>query len=103
MEDFFQGLWKSFVEYWYLISTITIAVVMALLRTFKANGKFDWVEAGICGLFSYAVYLSLSWLSIPDGASVLAGSIIGHLGSVRVGAWISSKLGLDNGGKKNEQ
>ena len=107
MEDFFQGLWKTFIEYWYLISTITIAINMALLRTVKANGKFDWIEAGICGLFSYAVWASLSWLNIPEGASVLVGGVIGHVGSVRVGAWLSQKFGLDNvkdkSGEKNEQ
>ena len=96
MEDFLSSVWKSILEYWYLISTIMIAITMALLRTVKVNGKFDWVEAGICGLFSYAVWVGLSWLNIPEGASVLAGGVIGHVGSVQVGAWLSQKFGLDD-------
>ena len=95
MQENLNDFWKVIVEYWFLPATVLTAFLMAVFRTAKANGKVDWLESLICGLFSYGVYFALSWLNLPDGASVLVGGVIGYVGSVRVGSWITNKLGLD--------
>ena len=94
MNDFLHAVWTIISEVWLLILSVLVAWGMAMGRTLKANGKFDWVEGGMCGFFALGVYYALSWLNLPEGASVLVGGVIGHVGSIRAGSWISKKLGF---------
>ena len=95
MNDFLHTAWTVLSEAWLLILSVLVAWGMAMGRTLKANGKFDWVESVMCGFFALGVYYALSWLNLPESVGVLVGGMIGHVGSVRIGAWISDKFGLD--------
>ena len=96
MNDFLHTAWTMLSEAWFLILSVLVAWGMAMGRTLKANGKFDWVEGILCGFFALGVYYALSWLNLPEAASVLVGGVIGHVGSVRAGLWISKKLGFED-------
>ena len=95
MEDFFQDLWNTFIEYWFLPATVLTAFLMAVFRTAKANGKVDWLESLMCSLFSYGIYFALTWLNLPAELGVLIGGFLGFKGTNVISQWISKKLGLD--------
>ena len=65
MNDFLQTTWTVLSEAWFLILSVLVAWGMAMGRTLKANGKFDWVEGILCGLFALGVYYALSLLECP--------------------------------------
>lgn len=97
MGDFLQALentWNSAIEHWLLLSTVTTCVLMAMFRTAKTEGKVDFLEAGMCGLFSYGVWLVLGHFNLPEGAGVLVGGICGYLGTATISKWVSDKLGI---------
>ena len=96
MEDFFQSLWKTFIEYWFLPATVLTAFLMAVFRTAKANGKIDWLESLMCSLFSYGIYFALTWLNLPAELGVLIGGFLGFKGTNVISQWISKKLGFDD-------
>lgn len=92
MEDFLQGFWKAILDYWFLLLTLIMTVLMAVLRTAKQYGKVDWIEAIICGIFALSVWLILGWFNIPESAGVLIGGMIGFKGSHAVSDWLDKKL-----------
>lgn len=94
MEDFIHSAWQTLLEYWLVISTVIMAVLMAIFRTAKTNGKVDWLEAGMCGIFAYSIWFVLGYFNFPEGAGVLIGGMIGFKGTTIVSQWISSKLGF---------
>lgn len=96
MQDNIHELWKILIEYWFLPATILTAFLMAVFRTAKANGKVDWLESIMCGLFSYGIYFALTWLNIPAELGVLIGGFLGYSGTHKISNWISKKLGLDD-------
>ncbi len=96
MNDFLHGTWQTLVDYWLLLSTISAAFAMGVLRTAKANGKIDWLEAGMCGVFAYGIWFLLGFFNFPEGAGVLLGGIVGYKGTHFVSDWISMKLGLNS-------
>lgn len=95
MEDFIHSAWQTILEYWLVISTVIMAVLMAIFRTAKTNGKVDWLEAGMCGIFAYGIWFVLGYFDIPEGAGVLIGGVIGYKGTTLVSNWISSRLGFN--------
>lgn len=105
MEDFLNGVWHIIQEYYLLIMTIVMTVLMAVFRTAKTNGKVDWLEAGMCGIFAYAIWLVLGFFNLPEGAGVLVGGMVGYKGTAIVSAWIANKVGIpvDKEDKKDEQ
>ena len=70
MEDFLQDCWKAILDYWFLLLTLIITILMAVLRTAKQHGKVDWIEAIICGIFALSVWLILGWFNIPESAGI---------------------------------
>lgn len=94
MDDFLNGVWHTLQEYWLVISTVAVAFMMAVFRTAKVNGKVDWLEAGMCGIFAYGVWFVLGYFNFPEGAGVLIGGVIGYKGTAMVSSWLTNKLGL---------
>lgn len=94
MEDFLHNTWQTAQEYWVVISMVVMTVLMAVFRTAKTNGKVDWLEAGMCGIFAYGIWFLLSFFNFPEGAGVLVGGMIGFKGTHFVSSWLSNKLGL---------
>lgn len=99
MEDFLHNTWQTAQEYWVVISMVVMTVLMAVFRTAKTNGKVDWLEAGMCGIFAYGIWFLLSFFNFPEGAGVLLGGMVGFKGTTFVSHWISSKLGFEEGEK----
>ena len=99
MEDFVQGVWKIILDYWFVLSTVLATVLMAMFRTAQTNGKVDWLETGMCGIFAYGVWFVLSWFNLPEGCGVLVGGMVGYKGTHYVSKWVSKKLGLDEDNK----
>ena len=99
MQDNLNDFWKVIVEYWLLIATVITTVVMAMFRTAKQHGKIDYLEAAMCAIFAYGVYLVLGWFKIPPEASVLVGGFVGWLGTAKIAAIVQDKLGFED--KKN--
>ena len=96
MQDFLHNTWQTILEHWLVLASITSAILMAIFRTAKNNGKIDWLESGMCGLFAYGIWFILSWFNIPDGASVLIGGMCGYKGTHFVSNWLLEKFGLDD-------
>ena len=96
MNDFLQTAWTVLSEAWILILSVLVAWGMAMGRTLKANGKFDWVESVMCGFFALGVYYALSWLNLPEGVGVLLSGFIGYKGTTVVSHWLSKKLGFED-------
>ena len=96
MNDFLHTAWTVLSEAWLLILSVLVAWGMAMGRTLKANGKFDWVESVMCGFFALGIYYALSWLSLPEGVGVLFSAIVGYKGTTVVSHWISKKLGFED-------
>ena len=96
MNDFLHTAWTVLSEAWLLILSVLVAWGMAMGRTLKANGKFDWVESVMCGFFALGVYYALSWLNLPEGDGVLISGFIGYKGTTVVSHWISKKLGFED-------
>ena len=101
MQDNLNDFWKVIVEYWLLIAMVITTVVMAMFRTAKQHGKIDYLEAAMCAIFAYGVYLVLGWFKIPPEASVLVGGFFGWLGTAKVAAIVQDKLGFED--KKNKE
>ena len=101
MQDNLNDFWKVIVEYWLLIAMVITTVVMAMFRTAKQHGKIDYLEAAMCAIFAYGVYLVLGWFKIPPEASVLVGGFVGWLGTAKVAAIVQDKLGFED--KKNKE
>ena len=95
MEDFLGNVWKTIVEYWYLIAAITTAFIMAIIRTAKKDGKIDYLESIMCSLLTYGVWFVLTWLNLPEGIGVLIGGLIGYSGTHITSKWLYKKLGID--------
>ena len=96
MNDFLHTAWTVLSEAWILILSVLVAWGMAMGRTLKANGKFDWVESVMCGFFALGVYYALSWLNLPEGVGVLISGFIGYKGTTVVSHWLSKKLGFED-------
>ena len=71
-------------------------MLMAVFRTKRKEGKVDFIEAGMCGLFAYGVWFVLGFFNIPEGGGVLVGGIIGYLGTHTVSTWVKDKLGIES-------
>ena len=96
MEEYGQKVVQTLLEYWLLISTISTAIGMAVMRTAKTSGKIDWLESGMCGLFVYGIWFTLSWFNIPEGVGVLIGGFVGYRGTATLSQWVSKKLDLED-------
>lgn len=95
MEDFLKWLWGGVITYGLLIITIIVTFVMALMRTKKNQGKADWIEACMCAIFAYSLWLILDWLNLPQDVSVLLGTFIAYKGTHEISNKIESWLRLD--------
>ena len=101
MQEHLNDFWQTLLEYWLLIAMVITTVVMAMFRTAKQQGKIDYLEAAMCAIFAYGVYLVLGWFKIPPEASVLVGGFVGWLGTAKVAAIVQDKLGFED--KKNKE
>ena len=52
MQDFLHNTWQTILEHWLVLASVTSAILMAIFRTAKNNGKIDWLESSMCGVFS---------------------------------------------------
>ena len=95
MEDFFQGLWKIIIDHWLLIVTIITTVLTAMMRTAKQHGKIDYLEAGLCTMFSLSLWFMLDYLGLPKEVGVGIGVFVGYIGTVRFSAWVRNKLNME--------
>ena len=95
MQENLNDFWKVIVEYWFLIAALTTTFIMALIRTAKNNGKIDWLESVMCALFTYGIWVVLTWLNLPEGIDVLIGGLIGYSGTNITSKWLYKKLGID--------
>lgn len=96
MEDFFNSLGKTVLEYWILICIVIATTGMAIMRTAKEKGKADYLEAGMCALFATSIWFVLDWLGLPAGAGVGIGTFIGYIGTHKFIRWVSKKVGLES-------
>ncbi len=95
MEEFYKGLHNFLLEYWLLLSTVISTISMAVLRTAKDKGRVDWIEAAMCGIFAYGIWLLLGFVNLPDGAGVFIGGIVGYKGTHFVSARVNKMLGIE--------
>lgn len=65
---------------------------MALARTKKNNGKADWLESFMCGLFGIAVWSILQLFDVPEVVAVGFACGIGHFGTNWVGTKINKHI-----------
>lgn len=94
MEDFSHSVWHVVQEYYLLLATVLMTVLMAVFRTAQNNGKVDWLEAGMCGIFAYGIWFALGFFNLPEGAGVLIGGMVGYKGTALVSAWVAGKAGI---------
>ena len=94
MEDFFHSVWKIVVDHWLMIVTIITTVLTAMMRTAQDHGKIDYLEAGLCTMFSLSLWFMLDYLGLPKEVGVGIGVFVGYLGTVSFSAWVRSKLGI---------
>ena len=94
MQENLHDFWKVIVEYWLMIVTIITTVLTAMMRTAKENGKIDYLEAGLCTMFSLSLWFMLGYLGLPKEVGVGIGVFVGYLGTLRFSNWVRSKLGI---------
>ena len=95
MQENLNDFWKVIVEYWLMIVTIITTVLTAMMRTAKENGKIDYLEAGLCTMFSLSLWFMLGYLGLPKEVGVGIGVFVGYLGTLRFSNWVRSKLGIE--------
>ena len=95
MQENLNDFWKVIVEYWLMIVTIIATVLTAMMRTAKENGKIDYLEAGLCTMFSLSLWFMLDYLGIPKEVGIGIGVFVGYLGTLRFSIWVRSKLGIE--------
>ena len=95
MQENLNDFWKVIVEYWLMIVTIIATVLTAMMRTAKENGKIDYLEAGLCTMFSLSLWFMLDYLGIPKEVGIGIGVFVGYLGTLRFSNWVRSKLGIE--------
>lgn len=100
MEDFFSGVWELLSKYGLFVVMVVATFSVALMRTAKATGKADWLEAGMCSFFALGIWLVLGYFGLPEEACVGIGAFIAYMGTHRVSSWVEDKLGFD---KKDEE
>lgn len=95
MQENLNEAWKIIVEHWLLILTISTTVLTAMMRTAKHHGKIDYLEAGLCTMFSLSLWFTLEYLGLPKEVGVAVGVFVAYIGTVRFSAWVRSKLGIE--------
>lgn len=80
-----------------LLTAIGTAMLMSILTTAK-NGKVDWIEGGMCGLFTFSIWFVLGLFNLPAGAAVFIGGVIGCMGT----KWLTHRFKEKFGGTKDE-
>ena len=95
MQENLNDFWKVIVEHWLMIATIIFTVLTALMRTAQENGKTDYLEAGLCTMFSLSLWFMLGYLGLPKEVGVGIGVFVGYLGTLRFSNWVRSKLGIE--------
>lgn len=95
MQENLHDFWKVIVEHWLMIVTIITTVLTAMMRTAKENGKIDYLEAGLCTMFSLSLWFMLDYLGLPKEVGIGIGVFVGYLGTLRFSNWVRSKLGIE--------
>ncbi len=95
MQENLQDVWKIVVDHWLMIVTIITTVLTAMMRTAKQHGKIDYLEAGLCTMFSLSLWFMLDYLGLPKEVGVGIGVFVGYIGTVRFSAWVRSKLDME--------
>jgi len=95
VQENLQDVWKIIIDYWLLIVTIITTVLTAMMRTAKQRGKIDYLEAGLCTMFSLSLWFMLDYLGLPKEVGVGIGVFVGYIGTVRFSAWVRNKLNME--------
>ena len=94
MQENLNDFWKVVVEHWLLIVTIVTTILTAIMRTAKQHGKIDYLEAGLCTMFSLSLWFVLEYLGLPKEAGVGVGVFVAYIGTVRFSAWVRNKFDI---------
>ena len=95
MQENLQDVWRNIIDHWLLIVTIITTVLTAMMRTAKQHGKIDYLEAGLCTMFSLSLWFMLDYLGLPKEVGVGIGVFVGYIGTVRFSAWVRNKLNME--------
>ena len=95
MQENLNDFWKVTIEYWLLIVTISTTILTSMMMTAKQHGKIDYIEAGLCSMFSLGLWFMLEYLGLPKEAGVAVGVFVAYIGTVRFSAWVRGKLGIE--------
>ena len=87
-QSFFEWAYDILVNYWWVIASFILTVLLAVFRTAKKYGKVDWLEAFICGLLTIAISSVLSWINLPTESCIFLGGVIGFKGT----KWVDQKF-----------
>lgn len=87
---------KWVTETWQHIDVAVFAYLMsffmAILRTKHSDGKADYIEAMMCGLFSVGVWSCLELLKTPQSVAVGIASAIGYFGTHWFSGFVKDRL-----------
>lgn len=95
MQENLQDVWKIVVHHWLLIVTLIATVLTAMMRTAQEHGKTDYLEAGLCTMFSLSLWFMLGYLGLPKEVGIGIGVFVGYLGTLRFSNFVRSKLGIE--------
>ena len=97
-ESIADAIWKAIQENSLLLTAVATAFTMNIMRSLQKSGKISWLEAAMCGLFTFSIWFILGLAKLPDGAGVTVGGIIGYKGTQWFAAWFTHKFGGKNNG-----
>ena len=95
MQENLNDFWKVVVNHWLMIATLIATVLTAMMRTAQDFGKINYLEAGLCTMFSLSLWFMLGYLGLPKEVGVGIGVFVGYLGTLRFSNWVRSKLGIE--------
>ncbi|QHH99245.1 phage holin family protein [Acinetobacter dispersus] len=87
-QSFIEWAYQILANYWWLIASFIVTVLLAIFRTAKKYGKVDWLESFICGLLTITIASLLSWLNLPNEVGIFFGGVIGFKGT----KWVDQKF-----------
>ena len=96
-ESIADTIWKAIQENSLLLTAVGTAFLMSALRATQKSGKISWIEAIMCGLFTFCIWFILGLAKLPSGAAVTIGGVIGYKGT----QWFAVRFTTKFGGKSN--
>lgn len=87
---------ETIVKFWFhfkiAIAAFAMAFLMAIFRTYKTNGRVDFIESIMCGMFAIGIWTFMDWLEVSQIVSVGLASAVGYFGTHAVSEFIKRKL-----------